>query len=58
MKLGRYKEALSGYDRALELDPQDAAAWNNKGLVLVKLGHYKEALSCYDRARRLDQGRT
>lgn len=29
--VGMYEEALEAYDRALELNPNDAIAWNNKG---------------------------
>ncbi|MDP2937289.1 MAG: serine/threonine-protein kinase [Dehalococcoidia bacterium] len=52
--LGRYDEAIRCYDRALELDPQYAAAWINKGNSLHSLGRYDEAIRCYDRALELD----
>jgi tetratricopeptide (TPR) repeat protein len=32
-----YKEAMECYDKALEIDPNDASAWYNKGLALNKL---------------------
>jgi len=34
----KYDEALQAYDRAIELNPQDAIAWHNKGLTLYRLG--------------------
>ena len=33
--LGRYEEAIKYYDKAIELDPNNADAWYNKGLLLV-----------------------
>src|SRR5262249_45824709 len=34
--------------------PEDAIAWNNKGLTLNNLGRHAEALAAYDRAIELD----
>lgn len=48
--LDRYEEALSCYDRALEMDPRLVEAWHGKGNSLANLGRYEEALSCFDRA--------
>ena len=49
-ELGKYKEALGCYDKALSIDPGLVGAWLNKGAVFGKLGNYKEALGCYDKA--------
>ena len=49
----RYKEALAAYDRALALDPNDADAWNNKGIVLRALGRTAEAEAAAKRAKEL-----
>jgi len=49
-----YAKALDCYDNAIELDPKDAAAWNNKGSSLYNLGRYEKALGCYDKAIELD----
>jgi len=38
----------------LALDPNDAAAWNNKGNVLYGLKLHSEALAAYERATTLD----
>ena len=35
--LGRYKEAISNYDKVLEIDPNDVDALNNKIAALGKL---------------------
>jgi len=48
--LGRHHEAIDCFDKALELNPRDAAAWNNKGNALNRLGFWDEAADCYDRA--------
>jgi Flp pilus assembly protein TadD len=31
---GKYDEALKAFDKAIKINPQDAGAWNNQGLVL------------------------
>jgi tetratricopeptide (TPR) repeat protein len=48
------EDALSRYDRALELNPRDHEAWNNKGNALVGLGRLEESLSCYDQAFQIN----
>ena len=40
--MGNYKEAMECYDRAIEINPNDAAAWYNKGNALGILENYKE----------------
>lgn len=52
--LGRYEEALAGYDRAVALDPRRAASHMNRGLVLQHLRRYEDALASYDAAIALD----
>ncbi|HOI69131.1 MAG TPA: tetratricopeptide repeat protein [Methanothrix sp.] len=51
---GEYDEAILAYDEAIRLEPEDAAAWNNKGNALDDLGRYDEAILAYDEAIRLD----
>ncbi len=50
----RYSEALSCFDKAIELDPSIAAAWNNRGFSLQKLGRHTEAIQSYDRVIELE----
>jgi tetratricopeptide (TPR) repeat protein len=45
---------LKCYDKAIEIDPNDANAWYNKGISLGKLETYEEALKCYDKAIEID----
>jgi tetratricopeptide (TPR) repeat protein len=36
-KLGRFEDAIKCSDRALEIDPDFAGAWHNRGLALQGL---------------------
>jgi tetratricopeptide (TPR) repeat protein len=53
-----YSNAISWYDKAIELDPNYIAAWNNKGLALSKSGKYEEAIEHYNKATELDPNLT
>ncbi|MBD0346206.1 MAG: tetratricopeptide repeat protein [Coleofasciculus sp. Co-bin14] len=50
IELKRYKEALDTYNRAVELKPEYAEAWQGKGNSLLELNQYKDALNAYDKA--------
>jgi tetratricopeptide (TPR) repeat protein len=52
--LSRYEEAIAAYDQAIRLDPNNADAYNNKGVDLYDLKRYEEAIVAYDQAIRLD----
>ena len=52
-ELGRFAEALSSYDRALELEPI-AANWLNRGTALDGMGRIDEAIDSYDKAIALE----
>lgn len=52
--LGKPQEAIVCYDRALEINPEDAKTWLNKGIALGTLGKPQEAIACYDRALEID----
>ena len=43
-------ESVQYFDKDIEINPQDAVAWNNKGVALDDLGRYEEAIAAYDRA--------
>ncbi len=49
-----YLKALDAYSRALDIEPNNAAAWRNKGWTLDELGRYEEALDAYSRALDID----
>jgi len=53
-ELKRYEEAISCFDKAINLDPNYAYAWNNKGFSLNELKKYEEAITCFDKAINLD----
>ncbi|MCL0095377.1 tetratricopeptide repeat protein, partial [Dehalococcoidia bacterium] len=41
------------YTKALEIDPKNADAWNNKGDALYDLDKYEDAIHCYNKAREI-----
>ena len=48
---GLYAEAISHYDKAIQLDPDYADAYNNRGIAYRELGHHTlanadEATAC------------
>ncbi len=49
----RYEEAISEYEKALELEPQHPAIHRNLGLVLIRLGRYDEAVAHLQTVLRL-----
>jgi tetratricopeptide (TPR) repeat protein/predicted membrane-bound spermidine synthase len=50
---GKYKESLMASDNMLEMDPNHAESWNNKGFALVKLGQTEKGLRAINRAVNL-----
>ncbi len=53
-KLGKNDEAITCYDKAIEIDPNSASAWNNKGNALDHTSNRGyESQKCHDRAREL-----
>ena len=48
--LGRHREALEAYERALALEPRHVEALNNRGLALAALGQHARAIESYDAA--------
>ena len=47
-------DSIACYDKALEIETQDADAYNNKGLSLYNLGDHSEAIACYDKALEIE----
>jgi tetratricopeptide (TPR) repeat protein len=45
-----YRDAVSHYDKAIELGFDDEVVFNNKGVALDSLGDHREALECYEQA--------
>lgn len=48
-RLGRNEDALTSFERALELTPNDVASWNDRAALLFRLNRFGEALECLDK---------
>jgi len=46
----QYEAAITNYDQAIAIKPDDHYAWNNRGLALSALGRNEEAIASYDQA--------
>ena len=47
---GNYQGAITDYDKAIEINPQDAGAYSNRGSAKDDLGDYQGAIVDYDKA--------
>ena len=54
LRNGDFENALSFFEQALLLKPDDPDLWNNKGIALRSLGRYNEASDCYNKSLQLD----
>ena len=54
-KQGDYQGAIADYTQAIKLDPQDATAYNNRGLAYYNLGDNKGAIADYTQAIAIDE---
>jgi tetratricopeptide (TPR) repeat protein len=45
-----YELAERCYSKAIEINPEDAEAWNGKGMALCSQDKHEEAIMAYDRA--------
>ncbi len=52
-KLGQYEAAISDFDTAIRLSPDDADTYLNRGYAKGELGQYDAAISDYDTVIRL-----
>ena len=57
-KAGKAAKGLPDVQRALELDPELAAAYDTRGHILEALGRKEEAISDFRKALALDPGET
>jgi Flp pilus assembly protein TadD len=53
-KRGLWKTATFHWERATQIDPTYAAAWNDLGIGYEQLGRFDEARKAYERALELD----
>jgi tetratricopeptide (TPR) repeat protein len=49
----RYEDAIAAYDRALQIQPDLADTWNNRGVVLTRMQRYQEAIASYEQATKI-----
>ena len=49
----KHEEAIVCYDEAIQLDPENLAAYNGKGNSLRKLERDEEAILCFDTSIKL-----
>ena len=47
-------EAIKCFEKVLEIDPNDARAWYNKGTTCIVIGRAEEAVTCLDKAVEID----
>ena len=52
-KSRRYKEAITSYNKVLEIKPDFYPSWYKRGSVLEELGRYEEAVASYDKALKI-----
>jgi Flp pilus assembly protein TadD len=55
---GLWKEATYRWEKAVELDPTYAAAWNNLGIGYEQLGRFDDARKAYEKALEAEPGNT
>ncbi|MTF40327.1 protein kinase domain-containing protein [Cyanobacterium aponinum] len=54
----QYREAIDLYNQVIELNPNNATAYNNRGLAYDELKQYQKAIDSYNRAIELDSNYT
>jgi len=55
---GLWKEASFRWEKAVEVDPTYAAAWNNLGIGYEQLGRFDDARKAYEKALELEPDNT
>ena len=55
---GLWKEAVLRWEKAVEIDPTYAAAWNNLGIGYEQLGRFDDARKAYEKALELEPNNT
>lgn len=51
----KFSESLEAYETALQLDPTNSEAWNNRGIDEGLLGMYDDALTSFENALAINQ---
>ena len=50
---GKFEEAIRSYDKAIQIKPDFAEAYYNRGIALQELGKLQEAIGSYDKATQI-----
>jgi tetratricopeptide (TPR) repeat protein len=53
-QLGQYQRAIADYTKAIQLDPDYAKAYHNRGAAYSGLSQYQNAINEYTKAIQLD----
>jgi tetratricopeptide (TPR) repeat protein len=53
LELGRFEDAISSFDRVIQLEPKDYETWCNRGFALGNLGRDDEAIYSYKQATKI-----
>ncbi|MCI0482411.1 MAG: tetratricopeptide repeat protein, partial [Candidatus Dadabacteria bacterium] len=53
-RLGRYDEAIAGYEHTLTLDPEHVFTLDNLGNLYVAAGKIVKAFECYEKSMAID----
>ncbi len=53
-KLGKHKDAVECFDKALEINPNHRKTLSKQGILLAKLGKDEEAVVCFDKALEIN----
>lgn len=51
---GKYNEAIQAFDQAIQLDPTDAVAYNNRGAAYGQIGNHKQQIEDSNKALQLN----
>ncbi|MDX1441118.1 MAG: tetratricopeptide repeat protein [Nitrosopumilaceae archaeon] len=54
MDSGNFQEALSFFEQALLINPQDPDLWNLKGTALRSMGRYEEAIESFNKSLEIE----
>ena len=53
-KQGNFTQAMSDFNKAIEINPNYAEAYNNRGIIYDKQGNFTQAMSDYNKAIELN----
>jgi tetratricopeptide (TPR) repeat protein len=52
--LEKYDEAIECFEKDIEIDPNLAYAWYNKGHILGRLERLDDAIECFSKSLKID----